>query len=223
MQFPELFPSLRVVRVVVGTGAASVPFRSDALSPPEVRVSSPSGTTTATIATTYLSKDQCEYRGGKIFGQRISITKMAHARRSRIRWKNSGDVQPTADRATDFTSSTCLLQSTTRSIHQSSKSHALIRQLSSSLNTQGKCSTVSQTTQQPRDFSPPRALVHSPKLSILHIGVEATKMPPCRTVVCSRISCLAFQRRARGHSSHLSSQGKMDLQPSCIPLSGCRA
>ena len=81
-------------------------FPFDAPSPPEVRggggegvgegegrrgVSSPSGTTTATIATTYLgghaasqSEDQYEHGGGNVFGQRISITKMAHARRSKI-------------------------------------------------------------------------------------------------------------------------------------------
>ena len=50
-------------------------------------------------------------RKWKCAGWLNPVTKMAHAQGRKIRWKNPGDTQPTADRATDLTQSTCLATS----------------------------------------------------------------------------------------------------------------
>ena len=51
----------------------------------------------------------------RCIGHRTSMTKMTHARRSKIRWTNPRDFQPTADRATDFMPHHSMLSSPWRS------------------------------------------------------------------------------------------------------------
>ena len=88
-----------------------------------------------------------------VFRQRISITKMGHARRSK---KYDGRTQETFNQQLTVPPTSDRRQSKTSSIHKFSKSHAVIRQLSSSRNTQGRYNTLSQTTNNHVDFSTAR-------------------------------------------------------------------
>ena len=115
--FPGIFPCLCVVRLAAGAGAASVPP-----APTCVTLRRPVASRSRSLSVPLVPR-WCRTRPHILvalrhpsqktstIGQRNLSAKMADARRDNIGWKNPRDTQPTADRATDFTPSTCLLQS----------------------------------------------------------------------------------------------------------------